>query len=74
MMFFKLRYAGEHFDDFARAKIARGDWLPYEVEEVRATPIPLDRVDSEKYTAISHPDLDENASIWPSLFERETNI
>lgn len=74
MMFFRLCYAGEHFEDFAKAKIARGDWREREVEAVRATPIPFSRADSEKYTAISHPDLDENANVWPSSRERGRNF
>lgn len=70
MMFFKLRYAGEHFEPFAKAKIERGDWATAEVEAVRATPIPESRQASEKYTAISHPELDYANNIWPSPAER----
>lgn len=70
MMFFKLRYAGEHFDAFSQAKIERGDWTVAEVAEVRAVPIPPTRAESEKYTAISHPNLDSANSIWPSRLER----
>ncbi|HEX8465405.1 MAG TPA: hypothetical protein VF627_12385 [Abditibacterium sp.] len=74
MMFFKLSYVGDHFEKFARAKIARGDLTAECVEAVRATPIPFDRAECEKYTAISHPDLDEESNIWPSSAERGSNI
>lgn len=74
MMFFRLCYAGEHFEMFAKAKIARGDWKPGEVETVRATPIPFERNESEKYTVISHPELDEKSEIWPSPLERGSNF
>jgi hypothetical protein len=74
MMFFRLRYAGEHFDGYARARIARGDWRPDEVEAVQTIPIPFGREDGQKYTAISHPDLDEDARIWPSAAERGSNF
>ncbi len=73
MMFFRLSYAGEHFEAFAQAKITRGDWRADEIEAVRGTPIPLDRAESEKYAAISHPDLDEAANLWPNASERGIN-
>lgn len=74
MMFFRLLYAGEHFEEFAREKIKRDHWQEDEVEAVRATPMPLSRQDSEPYAAISHPDLDESLKIWPNAVERGTNI
>lgn len=74
MMFFRLLYAGEHFDGFAKVKEKRGDWKTEEVEAVRATPLPLSRHDSEPYAAISHPDLDEELKLWPNSAERGTNI
>ncbi len=74
MMFFRLSYAGEHFENFSKAKIARGDWKAGEVEAVRATPIPFERAESEKYAAISHPELDADANIWPSAAERGSNF
>lgn len=74
MMFFRLLYAGEHFEEFAREKIKRDHWQEDEVEAVRATPIPLLRQESEPYAAISHPDLDESLKTWPNAVERGTNI
>lgn len=70
MMFFKLRYAGEHFTVFSQAKIERGGLTVDEVAQVKAIPIPETRAQSEKYTAISHPDLDNANNVWPSLAER----
>ena len=74
MMFFRLLYAGEHFEQFAREKETRGHWKPEEIEVVRATPIPLSREDSEPYAAISHPDLDEDLKLWPNSAERGSNF
>ena len=74
MMFFRLLYAGEHFEDFAREKLKRGHWKAEEVEVVRLTPIPLSREDSEPYAAIVHPDLDEDLKLWPNPAERGSNI
>ncbi len=74
MMFFRLCYTGEHFETFANAKISRGDWQESEVEAVRVTPIPFDRNESEKYTAISHPEMDESSLIYPSPLERGSHF
>ncbi len=74
MMFFRLRYADEHFDVFSRAKISRGNWKESEVDAVRAMPIPFERVECEKYTAIFHPELDEKTEIWPSPSERGSHF
>ena len=74
MMFFRLLYAGEHFEEFAREKIKRHHWQEDEVEAVRATPIPLSREASEPYAAIFHPDVDEAQILWPHVAERGTNI
>ena len=74
MMFFRLRYAGEHFEEFAGQKVKRGYWHLEEVEQVRAFPIPLSRADGGQYAAISHPDMDEEKILWPNAIERGTNI
>lgn len=74
MMFFRLRYAGEHFETLAKAKIERGDLSTKEVEAVRAIRLPFTRAESAVYTSISHPDLDETANIWPSPAERGTHF
>jgi len=73
MMFFRLRYAGEHFEEFAEEKAKRGHWRLEEVEQVRAFPIPLGRADGGQYATISHPDLDEEKILWPNASERGTN-
>ena len=49
LMFFKLRYAGEHFDVFSHAQIERGLITAEELEPVAKASIPTEPAEKIKY-------------------------
>ena len=69
LMFFKLSYRGDCFEQMSGAQIKRGHLTEAEVEAVRAVPIAIERQDALRHAGISHPNLDADRISWPPIPE-----